>query len=91
MENRVNVEGHLPPSTPTTTGDLSPVMAGMFLSLAAEGANSASNNEQMSPDCALLMECHRTIHQLSIKSPRKQIFKNAVSLSYVKNKKKTAH
>eukprot|EP00536_Pseudo-nitzschia_multiseries_P013681 jgi/Psemu1/36017/gm1.36017_g len=105
MENGVNVEGHPPPSTPTTTGlawnkanslfvntgNFSPVTAGMFLSLVAEGANSASSNEQMSPDCALLMERHRTIDQLSIKSPRKQIFKNAVSSAYVKNKKQKQH
>eukprot|EP00536_Pseudo-nitzschia_multiseries_P012382 jgi/Psemu1/31884/gm1.31884_g len=104
MENGVNVEGHPLPSTPTTTGlawnkanslfvntgDLSPVTVGMFLSLAAEGANHASSNEQMSPDCALLMECHCTINQLSIKSPRKQIFKNDVSFAYTKNKNKNS-
>eukprot|EP00536_Pseudo-nitzschia_multiseries_P015621 jgi/Psemu1/43223/gm1.43223_g len=74
MENGVNVEGHPLPSIPTTTGDFSPVTAGMFLSLAAKGANSVLSNEQMSPERAVLMEHHHTIDQLStksIKSPRK--------------------
>eukprot|EP00536_Pseudo-nitzschia_multiseries_P014232 jgi/Psemu1/38008/gm1.38008_g len=92
MENRVNVEGHPLPSTPNTTGltwnkanslffntgDLSPpATVGMFLSLVAKGANSASSNKPMSPDCALLIKRHCTINQLSIQSPRKKIFKNA--------------
>eukprot|EP00536_Pseudo-nitzschia_multiseries_P015016 jgi/Psemu1/40953/gm1.40953_g len=105
MENEVNDDNRPLPSTPTTTGlawneatslfvntgDLSPVTAGMFLSLAAEGDNATSTNDSVSPDRALLIQRHRTIENLSIASPRKQIFKNAVSSAYVKNKKQQLH
>eukprot|EP00536_Pseudo-nitzschia_multiseries_P015201 jgi/Psemu1/41594/gm1.41594_g len=87
MENGVNDDNRPLPSTPNSTGlawnkatslfvntgDLSPVTAGTFLSLAAE---------------ALLIQRHRTIENLSIASPQKQIFKNAVSSAYAKNQKK---
>eukprot|EP00536_Pseudo-nitzschia_multiseries_P018231 jgi/Psemu1/54671/gm1.54671_g len=96
MENEVNDDNRPLPSTPNTTGlawneatslfvntgDLSPVTAGMFLSLAAEGDNTTSTNDSVSPDRALLIQRHRTIENLSIASPRKQIFKNAVSSAY---------
>eukprot|EP00536_Pseudo-nitzschia_multiseries_P008427 jgi/Psemu1/20403/gm1.20403_g len=96
MEIEVNDDNRPLPSTPNTTGlawneatslfvntgDLSPVTAGMFLSLAAEGDNTTSTNDSVSPDRALLIQRHRTIKNLSIASPQKQIFKNAVSSAY---------
>eukprot|EP00536_Pseudo-nitzschia_multiseries_P006111 jgi/Psemu1/14480/gm1.14480_g len=96
MENGVNDDNCPLPSPPNTTGlawneatslfvntgDLSPVTAGMFLSLAAEGDNTTSTNASVSPDRALLIQRYRTIENLSIASPRKQIFKNAVSSAY---------
>eukprot|EP00536_Pseudo-nitzschia_multiseries_P016215 jgi/Psemu1/45351/gm1.45351_g len=105
MENEVNDDNRPLPSTPNTTGlawnkatslfvntgDLSPVTAGMFLSLAAEGDNTTSTNDSVSPDRALLIQRHRTIENLSVASPQKQIFKNAVSSAYVKNKKQQLH
>eukprot|EP00536_Pseudo-nitzschia_multiseries_P008462 jgi/Psemu1/20481/gm1.20481_g len=60
MENEVNDDNRPLPSTPTTTGDLSPVTAGMFLSLAAEGDNTTSTNDSVSPDRALLIQRHRS-------------------------------
>eukprot|EP00536_Pseudo-nitzschia_multiseries_P011865 jgi/Psemu1/30333/gm1.30333_g len=70
MENEVNDDNRPLPSTPTTTGlawneatslfvntgDLSPVTAGMFLSLAAEGDNTTSTNDSVSSDRALLIQ-----------------------------------
>eukprot|EP00536_Pseudo-nitzschia_multiseries_P004356 jgi/Psemu1/9835/gm1.9835_g len=96
MENGVNDDNCPLPSTPNTTGlawneatslfvntgDLSPVTAGMFLSLAAEGDNTTSTNDSVSPDQALLIQRHRTTENLSIASPQKQIFKNTVSSAY---------
>eukprot|EP00536_Pseudo-nitzschia_multiseries_P006830 jgi/Psemu1/16227/gm1.16227_g len=80
MENGVNDDGRPLPSTPDTTGlawneaisffvhtgDLSPVTAGMFLSLAAKGDNTTSSNDSVLPDQALLIQRHPDIQKCSV-------------------------
>eukprot|EP00536_Pseudo-nitzschia_multiseries_P006638 jgi/Psemu1/15783/gm1.15783_g len=100
MENEVNDDNRPLPSTPNTTGlawneatslfvntgDLSPVTAGMFLSLAAEGDNTTSTNDSVSPDRALLIQRHCTIENLSTEILGHECYSRMQCLQLIKTK-----